>query len=36
VKRFVGRLGPAWFARELAGVRVVGINSCLFDTGFGE
>jgi 3',5'-cyclic-AMP phosphodiesterase len=35
-RRFVSKLGPTWFAREHAGVRVIGINSCLFDTGFRE
>ena len=35
--RLYGRtLGPNWFAREKGGVRVVGINSCLFDSGFEE
>lgn len=29
-------LGPNWFAREKAGVRVVGINACLFGSGFKE
>jgi 3',5'-cyclic-AMP phosphodiesterase len=36
VKRFGQELGPNWFAREKAGVRVIGINSCLFGTGFKE
>ena len=36
VKRFSQELGPNWFAHEKAGVRVVGINSCLFGTGFKE
>jgi alkaline phosphatase D len=36
VKRFSEKLGPNWFAREAAGVRVIGINSCLFETGFKE
>jgi 3',5'-cyclic AMP phosphodiesterase CpdA len=36
VRRFASKLGPTWFAREHAGVRVIGINSCLFDTGFHE
>jgi 3',5'-cyclic AMP phosphodiesterase CpdA len=34
VKLYEGTLGPNWFAREKAGVRVVGINSCLFGSGF--
>jgi alkaline phosphatase D len=36
VKRFSKELGPNWFAREQAGVRVVGINSCLFGSGLQE
>ena len=36
VKLFSRELGPNWFAREVAGVRVVGINSCLFGSGFKE
>lgn len=36
VKRFGEGLGPNWFVREVAGVRVIGLNSCLFDTGFPE
>ena len=34
VKLFSKELGPNWFARDKAGVRVVGINSCLFGSGF--
>jgi 3',5'-cyclic AMP phosphodiesterase CpdA len=36
VRRFSQELGPNWFAREKAGVRIVGINSCLFGSGFKE
>ena len=36
VKGFSEKLGPNWFAREVAGVRVIGIDSCLFETGFKE
>jgi len=36
VRRFAKELGPNWFAREQAGVRVVGINSCLFGSGFPD
>ena len=36
VELFSKELGPNWFAREKAGVRIVGINSCLFDSGFKE
>lgn len=36
VELFAKKLGPNWFAREVAGVRVVGLNSCLFGTGFKE
>ena len=36
VKRFSTELGPNWFARDAAGVRIVGINSCLFGSGFKE
>ena len=36
VRLFANELGPNWFAREKAGVRVVGINSCLFGSGFKE
>ena len=36
VRLFAKKLGPNWFAREEAGVRVVGLNSCLFGTGFKE
>ena len=36
VKRFAKELGPNWYAQEKAGVRVVGINSCLFGSGFKE
>ena len=36
VKLFRQQLGPDYFAREAGGVRVVGINSCLFETGFPE
>jgi alkaline phosphatase D len=34
VKLFSKELGPNWFAREKAGVRIVGVNSCLFGSGF--
>jgi alkaline phosphatase D len=33
---FSRELGPNWFARDEAGVRIVGINSCLFGSGFKE
>jgi len=33
---FSRELGPNWFACEKAGVRVVGINSCLFGSRFKE
>jgi 3',5'-cyclic AMP phosphodiesterase CpdA len=36
VTQFAKVLGPNWFAQEKAGVRVVGINSCLFGSGFKE
>lgn len=36
VQRFSQLLGPNYFAREKSGLRVVGINSCLFGTGFQE
>jgi 3',5'-cyclic AMP phosphodiesterase CpdA len=36
LRLFAKELGPNWFAREKAGVRVVGINSCLFGSGFKE
>jgi len=36
VKRYGTTLGPNWFVQEKAGVRVVGINSCLFGSGFKE
>ena len=36
VKLFGKELGPNWFAREKAGVRIVGVNSCLFGSGFKE
>jgi 3',5'-cyclic AMP phosphodiesterase CpdA len=36
VKRFSTELGPNWFARDEAGVRIIGINSCLFGSGFKE
>jgi alkaline phosphatase D len=36
VRLFAKELGPNWFVREKAGVRVVGINSCLFGSGFKE
>ncbi len=36
VQRFSRELGPNYFACEKAGVRVIGINSCLFGTGFRE
>ena len=36
VKLFSQKLGPNWFAGEKAGVLIIGINSCLFETGFKE
>jgi 3',5'-cyclic AMP phosphodiesterase CpdA len=36
VGRFSQELGPNWFAREMAGVRIVGINSCLLGSGLPE
>jgi 3',5'-cyclic AMP phosphodiesterase CpdA len=36
VKVFGERLGPNWFACDKAGVHVVGLNSCLFETGLPE
>ena len=36
VKLFAKDLGPNWYAQDKAGVRVVGINSCLFGSGFKE
>ena len=33
VKLFGKRLGPSWFVREKAGLRIIGINSCLFLIG---
>lgn len=30
---FREKLGPGWFACDKAGVHVIGLNSCLFDTG---
>ncbi len=36
VKRFGATLGPNWFAREQAGVRVIGVDSCLFESGLPE
>jgi 3',5'-cyclic AMP phosphodiesterase CpdA len=36
VELFSKELGPNWFACEKAGVRIVGINSCLFGSGFKE
>jgi 3',5'-cyclic AMP phosphodiesterase CpdA len=36
VKRFGEGLGPNWFVREAAGVRVIGLNSCLFESGLPE
>src|ERR1035437_2286489 len=36
VKLFSEELGPNWFAREKAEVRIVGLNSCLFGSGFKE
>jgi 3',5'-cyclic AMP phosphodiesterase CpdA len=29
-------LGPNWFAREAAGLRIIGVNSCLFNSGLPE
>jgi 3',5'-cyclic AMP phosphodiesterase CpdA len=36
VRLYEETLGPNWFVREEAGVRVVGIDSCLFGSGFKE
>ena len=36
VKLFARELGPNWFVQEKAGVRIVGVNSCLFGSGFKE
>ena len=36
VQRFSRELGPNWFAREEAGVRIVGLNSCLLGSGLPE
>ena len=36
VKLFSQKLGPNWFARDQAGVRTVGLNSCLLGSGFKE
>ena len=36
VRQFSRQLGPNYFVREKTGVRVIGINSCLFGTGFPE
>lgn len=36
VNRFSQELGPNWFVRGVAGLRIIGINSCLFETGFKE
>jgi 3',5'-cyclic AMP phosphodiesterase CpdA len=36
VRLFDKELGPNWFARDEAGLRIVGINSCLFGSGFKE
>lgn len=36
VRLYGKTLGPNWFAREKAGIRVVGINSCLFGSGFKD
>jgi 3',5'-cyclic AMP phosphodiesterase CpdA len=36
VRRYAKELGPNWFVQEKAGVRVVGINSCLFGSGMKE
>jgi len=35
VKSF-GDVGPNWFTTNLAGIRVVGLNACLFGTGLPE
>jgi 3',5'-cyclic AMP phosphodiesterase CpdA len=36
VRLYAKTLGSNWFVSEKAGVRVVGINSCLFGSGFQE
>ena len=36
VTRFNKALGPNWFAREKAGLRIIGINCCLFGSGLKE
>ncbi len=36
VDLFSRKLGPNWFVREKAGIRVIGINSCLFGSGFKQ
>jgi len=36
VRLYAKTLGPNWFVPETAGVRVIGINSCLFGSGFKE
>jgi len=36
VKLYGRTLGPNWFVQEKAGVRVIGINACLFGSGFKE
>lgn len=36
VKLFAEKVGPNYFVAEKAGIRVVGLNSCLFGTGFPE
>lgn len=36
VKRFASTLGPNWFDREEGGLRVIGVDSCLFESGLPE
>ncbi|MGZ4964140.1 MAG: metallophosphoesterase family protein [Limisphaerales bacterium] len=36
LERYRTTLGENWFAREQTGIRVVGINSCLFGSGLKE
>jgi len=36
VARFEMRCGPSFFAREMAGMRIIGLNSPIFGSGFGR
>lgn len=36
VEQFEKGLGPNWWVREEAGIRVIGVDSCLIDSGFPE